>query len=92
MPAVLPRLSERHQTQRIDGERAVTSAPVEVRAGYSAGCAYEADLLPPRDSVTLRDEHFTEMEVARENAGAVIDVDHVSGEEEFVDQRDDAAV
>ena len=59
---------------------------------HASGRSDKTDLLSPLDGLAFRDERFAEMEVARHNTTAVIDVHDITGEKEIVDQHYDAAV
>jgi hypothetical protein len=92
MSAASPPSAESHQAERVNGERAVARAPMQVGACNSAGSAYQANLLPASDGVAGRDETFAEVEISGDDTTSVIDVQNVAGEKESIHQRDHAAV
>ena len=63
-----------------------------MRACHSPGCTDETNLLSASNGVTLRDERATQMEVAGHDAGAVIDVNDISGEKEIRDKSHNTAI
>lgn len=65
---------------------------MEVRAGHSSCGPNESDLLSPLYGIPHCDEWFAEVEIRGHDASAVIDVNDIAGQEEVVDERDDAAV
>ena len=85
-------LRELDETHRVDRVLAVARTPVEMRAGHTARGAHEADLLAALHGVPHRDECLGQVEVPGDDSRAVIDVHDISGEEEAVDQRNNAPI
>src|SRR5438128_366033 len=88
----IPTRLECEKVRRVDGDRAVARTPVQVWAGHAAGRPNETDLLAARHRVAHGHERLAHMEVAGDDTAAMIDVDHVPGEKELRDERDDTAV
>jgi hypothetical protein len=65
---------------------------VEVRTSHTSGLSDESDGLSARNSVANSNERLAEVEVAGHKTGAMVDVHHVSREEEILDEGDDAAI
>src|ERR1051325_2502604 len=63
-----------------------------MRSRDPSRCADEPDLLTALHGVTGGNEGLAHVEVARDHTDAMVDVHHVAGEKELVDQRDDAAI
>src|SRR5690606_15760657 len=78
------------QRQPIHVDPAVAHDPVQVRPGHAAGRADLADLLAGVDGVAPGDRRLAQVEIRGHEAGAVVDVDDVAAEEEFVDDAHDA--
>ena len=53
---------------------------------YSPGRSDEPNLLPARNRISLCDESATQMEVAGDDAVAVVDVHDIAGEKEIIHQ------
>jgi hypothetical protein len=60
--------------------------------GHPPGCTHESDLLPTRDSVSLRYQRATHVKVSGDNSITMIDVHDIPGEEEPVNQSDYSAI
>src|SRR5438309_1357468 len=88
----IPSRIDRREIIRVDRDRAVSRAPVRVRSGDPARLADEPNYLTARHGVAFGDEGLTQVEVAGDDAGAVIDVDDRARKKEGVDESDDAAI
>ena len=88
----VPTALDRNEIEWIHGQRPVTRCPVEMGTGHAPCRANESDLLPPFDGLALRYVRPAQMKVSRDYSTAVIDVHDIPSEEEFVHERDYAAV
>jgi len=65
---------------------------MQVRSGHSPRRSDESDPLSSRDRVAYRHERLAEVKIRSDNSTTVIDVNHIAGEKEIVDESNDSAV
>src|SRR5436305_998409 len=88
----VPITIDREQVERIHRVRSVARRPVQVRASDAPGIAHQTDDLPPFHDVAHPDHRLAQMEIRSNHTATVVDVDHVAGEQEVIDEGDDSTV
>src|SRR5207249_9928481 len=88
-----PRRSVRpDQVERIDGDPAIRTEPVQVCFRHSPARAYAADRLGDVDRITRHDQHAAEVKIAGHEPGPVVDEAGGPTVVEIGDERDVAAL
>jgi len=65
---------------------------MQVRSGHSTCRSDESDPLSPGDRIAYRHERLAEMKIRGHDSTTVIDVHHIAGEKEIVDESNDSTV
>ena len=65
---------------------------MQVRSGHSPCRTDESNPLSSRDRVAYRHERLAEMKIRGDDSTAVVDVNHIAGEKEIVDESNDSPV
>ena len=65
---------------------------MQMRSGHSPCRSYEPNPLSPPHCVAHRHERFAEVKIRRDDSATVVDINHVAGEKEIVDECNNSAV
>src|SRR6266581_3302870 len=88
----VPAAADRKQVKRIYCVGTVPGCPVQMRSRHAPGVSDQSNDLTALHSVADGDQRLAQMEVRRDDATAVIDVDDVAGEKKVVDEADYSAI